>query len=339
MASAVNTQIVLKHRPDGMPRADNFDIVESPIPRPNAGEVFVRTIYLSVDPYMRGLLWERPPRGKPVHPGEVMIGEGVGEVVFSGDPRLREGAIVRGNFGWQKYAIAKPETVHRVDSDITPMSTALGVLGMPGLTGHHGIRQVARPLAGETVVVSGAAGAVGSVAGQIAKIDGCRVVGICGTDAKCAHLVRELGFDASINYRSQPIDSALESVCPSGIDAIFDNVGGDILEAMLRHINLHARIALCGAISQYHTLEPDLVLPHSRLLHRRRACMQGFLVHDYAEHATAAMTDLKNWVKTSRLIYRESITNGLEHTPAAFEGLFHGTNFGKQLIRVSPESV
>ncbi len=339
MAPPTNVQVVLARRPTGVPTVDDFDVVEAPIPRPSAGEVFVRTIYLSVDPYMRGRLWERPARGEAVGIGDVMIGEGVAEVVFSSDPRVREGEIVRGHFGWQKYAIASSDDVRVVDREAAPISTALGVLGMPGLTAYHGLLDVGQPRAGETVVVTGAAGAVGSLAGQIAKIQGCRVVGVCGTDAKCMYLLNEIGFDAAINYRSHPVDEALASACPDGIDVVFDNVGGEILEALLQQINPRARIALCGAISQYHTAEPDRVPPHSRLLHRRRARMEGFLVYDFAEREAEAMEQLTEWVTTKRLTYRESVTEGIEKAPAAFVGLFTGANLGKQLVRVSPESV
>ena len=242
-STPTNTQVVLARRPPGVPTVDDFEIVESPIPRPVAGEVFVRTIYVSVDPYMRGRLWEQPLRGEPIALGQVMIGAGVGEVVFSSDPRLREGEIVRGEFGWQKYAVTNLDALEIIDRQAAPLSTALGVLGMPGLTAYYGMLEVAQPRAGETAVVTAAAGAVGSAAGQIAKLQGCRVVGTCGSDEKCIYLVNELNFDAAINYRSQPLDTALESACPDGIDVIFDNVGGEALEAMLRRINLHARIA------------------------------------------------------------------------------------------------
>ena len=323
----------------GVPAVDDFEVAEVPIPRPSAGEVFVRTIYVSVDPYMRSRLWEQPARGEAVEIGDVMIGEGVGEVVFSSEPRVREGEIVRGHFGWQKYAVASPDDLSVVDRNTAPMSTALGVLGMPGLTAYHGLLDVGHPRAGETVVVTAAAGAVGSFAGQIAKIRGCRVVGVCGSDAKCMYVINDLGFNAAINYRSQPLDDALASTCPDGIDVIFDNVGGHILEALLQQINLRARIALCGAISQYHTVEPDPVPPHSRALHRRRARMEGFLVYDFVDHEAEAMAALTDWVATKRLTYRESIAEGIENAPAAFVGLFTGANIGKQLVRVSPESV
>ena len=338
-ATPTNTQVVLARRPPGVPTVDDFEIAESPIPRPVAGEVFVRTIYVSVDPYMRGRLWEQPLRGEPIALGQVMIGAGVGEVVFSSDPRLREGEIVRGEFGWQKYAVTNLDALEIIDRQAAPLSTALGVLGMPGLTAYYGMLEVARPRAGDTAVVTAAAGAVGSAAGQIAKLQGCRVVGICGSDEKCMYLVNELGFDAAINYRSQPLDAALESACPDGIDVIFDNVGGEVLEALLRRINLHARIALCGAISQYHSTELTPVPPHSRTLHSRRARMEGFLVNDFADRDAAAMAALSEWVAAGQLTYRENIVAGIENAPAAFVGLFTGTNIGKQLVRVSPEDV
>ena len=322
-----------------MPTIDDFAIAEAPIPRPSAGEVFVRVIYLSVDPYMRRRLSARPVHGESVGIGDVMIGEGVGEIVFSGDPRAREGDIVRSHFGWQKYAVTRLDDLHTVERQEGPMSTALGVLGIPGLTAYHGLLDVGQPCSDETVVVTGAAGAVGSTVGQVAKINGCRAVGLCDTDAKCIHLINEMGFDAAVNYRSQPLDQALTSACPNGIDLIFDNIGGDLLEALLRHINIRARIALCGAISQYHTEDLDPVPPHSRVLQRRRARMEGFLVDDFADRHAEALAHLRGWVTGGRLAYRETITDGIENTPAAFIGLFTGTNIGKQLVRVSPESV
>ena len=248
------------------------------------------------------------------------------------------GETVRGYFGWQQYAAASTDELERIDRQAAPLSTALGVLGMPGLTAYYGILEVGQPRAGETVVITGAAGAVGSAAGQIAKIQGCRVVGICGTDAKCAHIVNDLGFDAAVNYRTKSLDDDLAEACPDGIDVIFENVGGEILEAMLRQINLHARIALCGAIAQYHTAEPPLVPPHSRTLHRRRARMQGFLVNDFADQDDEAMAALSEWVAKGQIVYRESIVDGLENAPAAFVGLFSGANTGKQLVRVQAES-
>jgi len=244
------------------------------------------------------------------------------------------GETVRGYFGWQQYAAPAPDELERIDRSEAPLSTALGVLGMPGLTAYYGLLEVGQPRAGETVVVTGAAGAVGSAVGQIARIKGCRVVGICGTEAKCRHIVADLGFDAAVNYRTDSLDDDLAAACPDGIDVIFENVGGEILEAMLRQINLHARIALCGAIAQYHTAEPPLVPPHSRTLHRRRARMQGFLVNDFADQDEEAMAALTAWVTSGQIVYRESIVDGLENAAAAFVGLFSGVNTGKQLVRV-----
>ena len=338
MSSETNLQVVLARRPVGVPVVEDFAVVETPIPEPGVGEVVVHTEFVSVDPYMRGRLWEQPHRGDAVAIGQVMIGEGVGKVVASNDPALPVGETVRGQFGWQQFAAASADALERIDRQAAPLSTALGVLGMPGLTAYYGILEVGQPRAGETVVVTGAAGAVGSAAGQIAKIQGCRVVGICGTEAKCQHIVNDLGFDAAVNYRTKSLDDDLAEACPDGIDVIFENVGGEILEAMLRQINLHARIALCGAIAQYHTAEPPLVSPHSRTLHRRRARMQGFLVNDFADQDDKAMAALSEWVAKGQIVYRESIVDGLENAPAAFVGLFSGANTGKQLVRVRAES-
>ena len=338
MAAEPNLRVVLARRPVGVPVVEDFALVESPMPEAGAGEAVIRTAYVSVDPYMRGRLWEQPHRGDAVAIGQVMIGEGVGEVVASNDSSLPLGETVRGYFGWQQYAAAATDELERIDRQAAPLSTSLGVLGMPGLTAYYGLLEVGQPRSGETVVVTGAAGAVGSAAGQIAKIQGCRVVGICGTEAKCQHIVNDLGFDAAVNYRTPTLDEDLAEACPDGIDVIFENVGGEILEAMLRQINLHARIALCGAIAQYHTAEPPLVPPHSRTLHRSRARMQGFLVNDFADQDDEAMAALSKWVGNGQIVYRESIVDGLENAPAAFVGLFSGVNTGKQLVRVRTES-
>ncbi len=333
MREAMNRRVVLARRPVGVPTLGDFAVVDAPVPAPDAGQVVVRTRYISVDPYMRGRLWERPWRGDPVGIGEVMIGEGVGEVIASRDARLPAGTAVRGRFGWQTHAAASADALDVIDPSAAPLSTALGILGMPGLTAYYGTRLVGRPRAGETFVVTGAAGAVGSAAGQIAKLDGCRVVGVCGGAAKCAHVVDDLGFDAAVDYRAGQLDEELARACPDGVDVIFENVGGEILEALLRRINLHARIALCGAISQYHTAEPALAPPHSRTLHRCRARMEGFLVNDFADHDAEALAALTRWVADGRLKYREDIVDGIENAPAAFVGLFHGQNVGKQLVR------
>lgn len=335
----MNRRVVLAARPVGVPKPSDFRLEEAPLPLPGDGECLVRVSYLSVDPYMRGRISGRKSYAASVEIGQTIVGAAVGRVIESKSEAFAAGDYVTGGMGWQEYASVPAADLRGVDPDAAPLSSYIGVLGMPGLTAYYGMLEVARPRAGDTVVVTGAAGAVGSAAGQIAKLQGCRVVGTCGSDAKCMYLVNELGFDAAINYRTQPLEDALDSACPDGIDVIFENVGGEVLEALLRRINIHARIALCGAISQYHSQELAPVPPHSRTIHSRRARMEGFLVNDFEDHDAEAMAALTEWVTTGQLTYRENIVAGIENAPAAFVGLFTGENIGKQLVRVSSEEV
>src|SRR6185503_14098706 len=249
--TTMNRQIVLKRRPVGLPRPDDFELVESSAPAPGDGEVLVRTIYLSLDPYMRGRISGARSYAQSVEPGQVIVGGTVGQVVESRFAGLAPGAFVQGQAGWQSHAVAKGATLRKLDPRQAPVSTALGVLGMPGLTAYVGLLDIGRPKSGETVVVSAASGAVGAVVGQIAKLKGCRVVGVAGTAEKCAYVVKDLGFDAGVNHRTQPLAAALQQACPNGIDVYFDNVGGPTLAAVLTLINVSARIPLCGMISEY----------------------------------------------------------------------------------------
>jgi NADPH-dependent curcumin reductase CurA len=335
---SVNRQMVLAARPTGLPRVSDFRLVESPVPMPGAGELLVRTIYLSVDPYMRGRMSDRASYAPPVALGAVMVGGAVGEVVASNHPGFGVGAIVEGPFGWQEFAISDGKGVRVVDPAQAPISTALGVLGMPGLTAYFGLLDVCAPARGETVVVSGAAGAVGSLVGQLAKLKGCRVVGVAGTDAKVGMLTGELGFDAAFNYRTESdYSSHLRALCPEGIDVYFDNVGGPLTDAVFGVMNVHARVSVCGQISQYNAEEPAT---GPRLLWRlivTRAKVQGFLVSDYAPRYKEAAAQLAAWLKDGAIVYRETIVDGLENAPQAFLDLFDGKNVGKQLVRVSEE--
>src|SRR5437870_5178841 len=249
-----NRQIRLKKRPVGMPTLADFETVASPRPTPRDGEVLRRTIYLSLDPYMRGRMSDEPSYAKPVNLGDVIVGHTVSQVVESRHPNFRDGDLVTGYDGWQEYAASTGNELRKLDRSV-PVSTAIGVLGMPGMTAYVGLLDIGQPKPGETVVVSAAAGAVGSVVGQLAKIRGCRAVGVAGSEAKCELVVKELGFDACVNYRTEPLLSALQKACPEGIDVFFDNVGGDVLAAVLRLINPFARIPLCGLISQYNAAE------------------------------------------------------------------------------------
>jgi NADPH-dependent curcumin reductase CurA len=333
-------QILLAARPVGAPRERDFRLVESPVPTPGPGEILVRAVYLSVDPYMRGRMSAAKSYVPPVAIGDVMEGGVVGEVVRSAHPKFAVGDVVEGRLGWQEYAISNGKGVRKIDPTVAPISTALGVLGMPGLTAYFGLLEVGQPKAGETVVVSAAAGAVGSVVGQIAKIRGCRAVGLAGSAPKVDYLVRELGYDAGINYRTAgDLDAAIAAACPNGVDVYFDNVGGRITDAVSRHVNLFARIAVCGLISQYNLAEPELAPRNERFVLVNRVRIQGFLVFDFAARYREGLAQLTMWLQEGRLAYREDVVDGLERAPEALIGLLEGRNFGKMLVRVSPEPV
>jgi hypothetical protein len=332
----MNRQITLASRPAGFPKGSDFHLAESPMPWPAGGQVLVQTIYLSVDPYMRGRMNAAASYAPPVAIGEVMPGGAVGRVLESGDPTVAIGGIVQGMLGWQDYAVVEGGALRVIDGSVAPIQTALGVLGMPGLTAYFGLLDVCHPKAGQTVVVSGAAGAVGMVAGQIAKITGCRVVGIAGSDAKVAFLVDDLGFDAAFNYKSVPdCHGRLRELCPAGIDVYFDNVGGAISDAVLRLINVGARISICGQISQYNLETPELGPRWFGQLVVKRARAQGFFVSDYADRFSQGLQTMAHWLKQGKLKYREDVAHGLENAPEAFIGMLHGRNLGKQLVQVS----
>jgi NADPH-dependent curcumin reductase CurA len=334
----VNRQITLAGRPSGFPKASDFKMVETPVPEPGPGQFLLRTIYLSVDPYMRGRMTDRPSYAPPVQIGEVMVGGAVGKVARSRHPDFPEGAIVEGPFGWQEYAVSDGSRARLVDPAVAPISTALGVLGMPGLTAYFGLLDVGDPKPGETVLVSGAAGAVGSVVGQIARIKGCRAVGVAGSEDKFRYLTGELGFDAAFNYKTTDnIVRAIREVCPAGVDVYFDNVGGALTDAAFLTMNLKARISICGQISQYNLERPEM---GPRLLWNlivKRARVEGFLVSDFAPRFKAAGRQLAEWLRAGHIKYRETIADGLENAPAAFLGMLRGDNVGKQLVRVSAE--
>jgi NADPH-dependent curcumin reductase len=336
MPESVNRQIVLKSRPTGEPTVDNFALVETPIPAVAEGQVLCRTIYLSLDPYMRGRMSARASYTAPVEVGQVMLGGTVSQVLESRDPAFAPGDFVLGYDGWQEYGVPAGSGLRKLDPAQARISYALGVLGMPGMTAYVALLDIGRPVPGQTVVVSAASGAVGSVVGQIARIKGCRAVGLAGSDEKCAFVTRELGFDACINYKTRDLDAALEETCPSGIDVYFDLVAGHILEAALRHINVGARIPLVGTISQYSPGTPPAG-PDPRVLLTKRALMHGFLVFDHDARLPAFLADVGRWLREGRMTYREDIVDGLERAPQAFLGLFSGRNFGKLLVRVSAD--
>ena len=329
-----NQQIHLVSRPQGTPTPDNSNSWTRPMPSPQEGEVTVRALYLSVDPYMRGRMSDRKSYTPPFELNQTMGGANVGQVVESKFDSLKPGDIVMGHLLWQKYAVAPGKDLLKVDPDRAPISTALGVLGMTGLTAYFGLLELTQPQAGETVVVSGAAGAVGSIVGQLAKIKGCRVVGIAGTDEKNDYLRDELGFDATINYKTDDVAAALKQKCPDGVDVYFDNVGGEISDAVLALINHGARISICGQIALYNLEKPDQGPRVQSQLLVNSAKMQGFIVGDFAADFAGGREQLTQWLSAGRLKYAESIVEGFENTPDAFLGLFEGDNTGKQLVKV-----
>jgi len=330
-----NKRIVLASRPTGMARLEDFRIEELEVPQPKDGEVLVLTLYLSVDPYMRSRMNEGKSYVPPFELNGVITGGVVGEVVESRSPVFQPGDIVTGYLGWQVYQVARSEDLRKVDPKLAPVTTALGILGMPGLTAYFGLLDIGKPKADETVVVSGAAGAVGTTVCQIAKIKGCRVVGIAGSDEKNEYLEHELWVDKTINYKTEPdIRGALKTACPAGVDIYFDNVGGHISDAVMTLISKHARTVICGQMSLYNSEKPDVGPRVQPYLLVKRALMQGFIITDYAARFGEGMSQLGQWFKEGKLKYAEHIVEGFENAPRALLGLFSGENLGKQLVKV-----
>jgi len=329
-----NRQILLRSRPVGMPRPANFIMVETPVPAPREGEVLTRTLFLSLDPYMRGRMGGARSYAAAVPVGGVMVGQTVGEVVRSRHAGFAAGDIVLGFGHWQDYAAIPGKALSKVDRALGPISAALGVLGMPGRTAYVGLLDIGRPVPGETVVASAASGAVGSVVGQIAKIKGCRAVGIAGSVAKCRYAVDELGFDACINRRAPDFVEALARACPSGVDIYFENVGGAVLRAVWPLLNNFGRVPVCGLIAQYNDAAPA---PGPSLVPvlTKRLTVRGFIVSDHPERSEDFLRDVSAWVRAGRIKYREDIVDGLERAPQAFIGLLQGRNFGKLIVRVA----
>jgi hypothetical protein len=336
MPTSVNRQVVLRSRPVGMPKPGDFELVESPLPSPKDGEVLSRTIYLSLDPYMRGRISGAKSYAASVEPGQVIVGGTVGEVLESRHPGLAKGDVVLGYDGWQSHAVSKGGGLRKLDPKQAPVSTALGVLGMPGMTAYVGLLDIGQPKPGETVVVSAASGAVGSAVGQIAKIKGGRAVGVAGSQDKCNYVVRELGFDACVNYKKGDLLASLKQACPNGIDVYFENVGGDVLRAVMQLLNQNARIPLCGMISEYNATE-STPGPNLRPLLFNRALIKGFIVSDHMTRMGDFVKDCGGWLRDGRLKYREDVVVGLEKAPEAFIGLLQGQNFGKLLVRVGED--
>jgi NADPH-dependent curcumin reductase CurA len=330
----VNRQITLAARPVGFPQDSDFALVEGPVPEPGPGEVLVRAQWLSLDPYMRGRMSEARSYAKPTEVGEVMTGQVVGEVVESQDRRYAPGDTVVGQLGWQEHAVARGSALRKVDPALAPPSTWLHVLGTTGLTAYFGLFDVGRPRPGDTVVVSAAAGAVGQIVGQLARIAGCRTVGLAGGPEKVADLLELYGYDVGIDYKADDVNAALKDACPRGVDVYFDNVGGALSETVFRRLAQGARVPICGQISQYNLAEPELAPRNLGFLIVFRARLEGFLVTDYAHRFPEGLTRLGGLLAEGRLRYREDVTEGLENAPRAFMGLLRGENRGKALVRL-----
>jgi leukotriene B4 12-hydroxydehydrogenase/15-oxo-prostaglandin 13-reductase len=333
-----NKQITLASRPKGYPKETDFKLVKPPLPSPSPGQVLIRVIYLSLDPYMRGMMSARESYAPALKIGDLMVGGAVGKVIQSEHPDFARGDIVEGMLGWQEHAISNGEGLRKIDPQIAPISTALGVLGMPGLTAYFGLLELGKPQPGEVVMISSAAGAVGSAVGQIAKIKGCRVVGTAGSDTKINYLVGTLGFDGAFNYRSvENYYEVLREMCPEGINVYFDNVGGVMTEAVIRLLTREARVAICGQISMYNLERPEMGLPLFPYLLVKQARAEGFLVSRFAGRYPEALKELTQWYQAGELKYREDIVDGIENAPRAFIGMLHGHNFGKQLVKLSAQ--
>ncbi|MBW3129266.1 NADP-dependent oxidoreductase [Hymenobacter profundi] len=330
-----NRTILLASRPQGKPTLETFQFEDRERPTPSKGQVVLKTLYVSVDPYMRGRMSNVKSYVPPFEVDQPISGGVVAEVVESQHPELAVGTVVTGNLPWQEYSLSDGKGLTPVATDGPPISYYLGILGMPGLTAYFGLLDICRPKEGETVVVSGAAGAVGSVVGQLAKIKGARVVGTAGSDEKVAYL-KELGFDEAINYKTTPdIAQALADACPDGVDCYFDNVGGEITDAVYNLLNTHARIALCGQISTYNAEETPIgPRPEGKLL-KTSSMLQGFIVSNYAKRFPEGVRELTQWVEQDKLTFEETITEGFDQIPAAFLGLFTGENTGKALVKVA----
>src|SRR6516164_9265371 len=327
----LNRQIVLKSRPEGMPGLDNFALTKTGISEPGDGEVLMRTLYLSLDPYMRGRMSAAKSYAKPAEIGQPMVGGTVGEIVKSRRPDFSVGDVVLGYGGWQEFAVSNGKGLRKLDPALAPVSTALGVLGMPGMTAYVGLLEVGRPQPGETVAVAAASGAVESVVGQIAKIKGCRAVGIAGGPQKRRFVTAEL---ACVDHRSPDFARELEAACPKGIDVYFENVGGAVQQTVWPLLNDFARIPVCGLIAQYNATTP-MPGPDMFSVLRKRLLLRGFIVSDFASKQADFLRDASEWIRTGRLKYREDIVKGLEKAPASFIGMLQGKNFGKTLVKIA----
>jgi NADPH-dependent curcumin reductase CurA len=333
-------RIVLASRPVGEPKTGDFRIEDYAVPEPGAGQVLLRTIWLSLDPYMRGRMSDGPSYATPVPVGGVMEAGTVSEVVASNNPGFAKGDIVLSRAGWQTHALSDGAGLRKIDPSIAPISTAVGVLGMPGMTAYTGLLEIGQPKAGETVVVAAASGAVGSAVGQIARIKGARAVGIAGGKDKCDYVKKQFGFDDCLDHRDPDLASKLKDACPDGIDVYFENVGGAVFEAVFPLLNPFARIPVCGLIAHYNDTQavaPTWAASMMRNVLTKRLTIRGFIVSDFASRHGDFLRDMSSWVRDGKVKYKEYVTEGLENAPEAFMGLLKGANFGKQLVRVGPD--
>ncbi|MES5048179.1 NADP-dependent oxidoreductase [Rhizobium nepotum] len=339
-----NRRILLASRPDGAPSPENFRIETVPLPEPSEGEVLLRILYLSLDPYMRGRMSAAKSYAKPVEIGQVMEGGTVAEVIRSRHPGFSEGDIVLSHSGWQSYAVSDGSNLRKLDPSQAPITTALGVLGMPGFTAYSGLLTIGQPKPGETVVVAAASGAVGSVVGQIAKIKGARAVGIAGGSDKCAFVRDQLGFDAVVDHRAPDFAAQLAAACPKGVDVYFENVGGKVWDAVFPLLNNFARIPVCGLIAQYnHGADefpgPDRLPVLMRTILSKSLLIRGFIQREFVDQRQDFYRDVSQWLASGSLRYREDVVDGLDSAPVAFAGLLEGRNFGKLIVRVATEQV
>jgi NADPH-dependent curcumin reductase CurA len=337
-----NRRIVLQQRPHGAPDDHTFRLLEEPVPQPQEGQVLLRTLFLSLDPYMRGRISDAPSYAAPVEIGDVMVGGTVSRVEASRHPDFPVGQLVLGYSGWQDYALSDGAGLNKLDGDVGKSSRALGVLGMPGFTAYMGLLDIGQPKPGETVVVAAASGAVGSLVGQIARIKGARAVGIAGGADKCRYVVEELGFDACIDHRAPDFAQQLAAACPDGIDVYFENVGGAVFDAVLPLLNTKARIPVCGLIADYNATAlppgPDRLGLLARTILTKRIRMQGFIIFDdYGHRYGEFFAQMSTWLKEGKIKFREDIVDGLENAPQAFRGLLEGKNFGKLVVRVAQD--
>lgn len=340
MTDTLNQRVLLASRPSGLPTPENFRIAHEPLPVPGEGQLLLQILYLSLDPYMRGRMDDAKSYAKPVDIGGVMEGGTVARVIASRHPDFAVGDLVLSHSGWQSHALSDGDNLRKLDPQAAPLSTALGVLGMPGFTAWAGLLQIGRPAPGQTVVVAAASGAVGSAVGQIARIKGARAVGIAGGADKCAYVREELGFDAVIDHQAPDFAARLAEACPDGVDVYFENVGGKVWDAVFPLLNDFARVPVCGLISQYNALPqaepgPDRLALVMRDVLKKSLTVRGFIQREFLALRPAFLEEAGQWVREGRLRYREDIVEGLENAPAAFIDLLQGRNFGKLVVKLA----